>query len=188
MSIRRSSQNFDPRIVQTVRNLRESQSINQIRKDHKPGTSIERGKPPQLLLQQNFTIKMNNTNNHISINSVSQNSEKKNSPLNLDEYKEIGLNIIKADKELMDYWNFLYKDNSDDKIKEWLNKKLFDRKIFSYKLETKLNNNDDISTFLFKEINKFLNNEYLDEQFKLKVEDMEKIFEEHMIKINNLYN
>ena len=77
MSIRRSSQNFDPRIVQTVRNLRESQSINQIRKDHKPGTSIERGKPPQLLLQQNFTIKMNNTNNHISINSISQNSEKK---------------------------------------------------------------------------------------------------------------
>ena len=88
----------------------------------------------------------------------------------------------------MDYWNFLYKDDSDDKIKEWLNKKLFDRKIFSYKLETKLNNNDDISTFLFKEINKFLNNEYLDVQYKLKVEDMEKIFEEHMAKINNLYN
>ncbi len=186
MSIRRSSQNFDPRIVQTVRNLRESQNINQIRKDHKAGTSIEREKSN--FLQQNLNLKMNNTNNHISINSVSQNSEKKNSPLNLDEYKEIGLNIIKADKELMDYWNFLYKDNSDDKIKEWLNKKLFDRKIFSYKLETKLNNNDDISTFLFKEINKFLNNEYLDEQFKLKVEDLEKIFEEHMANINNLYN
>jgi hypothetical protein len=186
MSIRRSSQNFDPRIVQTVRNLRESQNINQIRKDHKAGTSIEREKSN--FLQQNLNLKMNNTNNHISINSISQNSEKKNYPLNLDEYKEIGLNIIKADKELMDYWNFLYKDNSNNKIKEWLNKKLFDRKIFSYKLETKLNNNDDISTFLFKEINKFLNNEYLDEQYKLKVEDMEKIFEEHMIKINNLYN
>ena len=186
MSIRRSSQNFDPRIVQTVRNLRESQNINQIRKDHKAGTSIEREKSN--FLQQNLNLKMNNTNNHISINSVSQNPEKKNYPLNLDEYKEIGLNIIKADKELMDYWNFLYKDNSNNKIKEWLNKKLFDRKIFSYKLETKLNNNDDISTFLFKEINKFLNNEYLDEQYKLKVEDMEKIFEEHMIKINNLYN
>ena len=186
MSIRRSSQNFDPRIVQTVRNLRESQNINQIRKDHKAGTSIEREKSN--FLQQNLNLKMNNTNNHISINSVSQNPEKKNYPLNLDEYKEIGLNIIKADKELMDYWNFLYKDNSNNKIKEWLNKKLFDRKIFSYKLETKLNNNDDISTFLFKEINKFLNNEYLDEQYKLKVEDMEKIFEEHMAKINNLYN
>jgi hypothetical protein len=186
MSIRRSSQNFDPRIVQTVRNLRESQNINQIRKDHKAGTSIEREKSN--FLQQNLNLKMNNTNNHISINSVSQNPEKKNYPLNLDEYKEIGLNIIKADKELMDYWNFLYKDDSDDKIKEWLNKKLFDRKIFSYKLETKLNNNDDISTFLFKEINKFLNNEYLDVQYKLKVEDMEKIFEEHMAKINNLYN
>ena len=186
MSIRRSSQNFDPRIVQTVRNLRESQNINQIRKDHKAGTSIEREKSN--FLQQNLNLKMNNTNNHISINSVSQNPEKKNYPLNLDEYKEIGLNIIKADKELMDYWNFLYKDNSNNKIKEWLNKKLFDRKIFNYKLETKLNNNDDISTFLFKEINKFLNNEYLDEQYKLKVEDMEKIFEEHMIKINNLYN
>ena len=105
MSIRRSSQNYDPRIVQTVRNLRESQSINQIRKDNKPGTSIEREKPNQLI-QQNLNIKMNNTNNHISINSISQNSEKKNYPLNLDEYKEIGLNIIKADKELMDYWNF----------------------------------------------------------------------------------
>jgi hypothetical protein len=186
MSIRRSSQNFDPRIVQTVRNLRESQNINQIRKDHKAGTSIEREKSN--FLQQNLNLKMNNTNNHISINSVSQNPEKKNYPLNLDEYKEIGLNIIKADKELMDYWNFLYKDDSDDKIKEWLNKKLFDRKIFSYKLETKLNNNDDISTFLFKEINKFKNNEYLDVQYKLKVEDMEKIFEEHMAKINNLYN
>ena len=186
MSIRRSSQNFDPRIVQTVRNLRESQNINQIRKDHKAGTSIEREKSN--FLQQNLNLKMNNTNNHISINSVSQNPEKKNYPLNLDEYKEIGLNIIKADKELMDYWNFLYKDNSNNKIKEWLNKKLFDRKIFSYKLETKLNNNDDISTFLFKEINKFLNNEYLDVQYKLKVEDMEKIFEEHMAKINNLYN
>ena len=186
MSIRRSSQNFDPRIVQTVRNLRESQNINQIRKDHKAGTSIEREKSN--FLQQNLNLKMNNTNNHISINSVSQNPEKKNYPLNLDEYKEIGLNIIKADKELMDYWNFLYKEDSDDKIKEWLNKKLFDRKIFSYKLETKLNNNDDISTFLFKEINKFLNNEYLDVQYKLKVEDMEKIFEEHMAKINNLYN
>ncbi len=186
MSIRRSSQNFDPRIVQTVRNLRESQNINQIRKDHKAGTSIEREKSN--FLQQNLNLKMNNTNNHISINSVSQNPEKKNYPLNLDEYKEIGLNIIKADKELMDYWNFLYKEDSDDKIKEWLNKKLFNRKIFSYKLETKLNNNDDISTFLFKEINKFLNNEYLDVQYKLKVEDMEKIFEEHMAKINNLYN
>ena len=186
MSIRRSSQNFDPRIVQTVRNLRESQNINQIRKDHKAGTSIEREKSN--FLQQNLNLKMNNTNNHISINSVSQNPEKKNYPLNLDEYKEIGLNIIKADKDLMDYWNFLYKEDSDDKIKEWLNKKLFDRKIFSYKLETKLNNNDDISTFLFKEINKFLNNEYLDVQYKLKVEDMEKIFEEHMAKINNLYN
>ena len=105
MSIRRSSQNFDPRIVQTVRNLRESQNINQIRKDHKAGTSIEREKSN--FLQQNLNLKMNNTNNHISINSVSQNPEKKNYPLNLDEYKEIGLNIIKADKELMDYWNFL---------------------------------------------------------------------------------
>ena len=76
MSIRRSSQNYDPRIVQTVRNLRESQSINQIRKDNKPGTSIEREKPNQLI-QQNLNIKMNNTNNHISINSISQNSEKK---------------------------------------------------------------------------------------------------------------
>ena len=63
MSIRRSSQNYDPRIVQTVRNLRESQSINQIRKDNKPGTSIEREKPNQLI-QQNLNIKMNNTNNH----------------------------------------------------------------------------------------------------------------------------
>ena len=186
MSIRRSSQNFDPRIVQTVRNLRESQNINQIRKDHKAGTSIEREKSN--FLQQNLNLKMNNTNNHISINSVSQNPEKKNYPLNLDEYKEIGLNIIKADKDLMDIWNFLYKDDSDEKIINWLNKKLFDRKIFSYKLETKLNNKDDVSTFLFREINKFLNNEYLDEQYKLKVEDMEKIFEEHMIKINNLYN
>ena len=186
MSIRRSYQNFDPRIVQTVRNLRESQNINQIRKDHKAGTSIEREKSN--FLQQNLNLKMNNTNNHISINSVSQNPEKKNYPLNLDEYKEIVLNIIKADKDLMNNWNFLYKDDSDDKIKEWLNKKLFDRKIFTYKLEIKLNNKDDISTFLFREINKILSNEYLDAQYKLKVDEMEKIVEEHMSKINNLFN
>ena len=187
MIIRRSSQNYDPRIVQTVRNLRESQSNNQIRIEHKAGTSIER-EIPNKLFPQNLNIKMNNTNNNISINSVSQNSEKKNAPLNLDEYKEIVLNIIKADKDLMNNWNFLYKDDSDDKIKEWLNKKLFDRKIFTYKLEIKLNNKDDISTFLFREINKILSNEYLDAQYKLKVDEMEKIVEEHMSKINNLFN
>ena len=66
--------------------------------------------------------------------------------------------------------------------------RLFDRKIFTYKLEIKLNNKDDISTFLFREINKILSNEYLDAQYKLKVDEMEKIVEEHMSKINNLFN
>ena len=58
MIIRRSSQNYDPRIVQTVRNLRESQSNNQIRIEHKPGTSIER-EIPNKLFPQNLNVKMN---------------------------------------------------------------------------------------------------------------------------------
>jgi hypothetical protein len=41
---------------------------------------------------------------------------------------------------------------------------------------------------LFREINKSLSNEYLDAQYKLKVDEMEKIVEEHMSKINNLFN
>ena len=76
----------------------------------------------------------------------------------------------------------MFQEIYDDKIncKKWIENALFGKEIFKVRLEAYIKNKTDVLSFIKKEIEKLLNNEYCDFLFNKSVKQVDTEYNEHM--------
>ena len=98
--------------------------------------------------------------------------------IDINKYKDICINILTNNNDLHNMFQEIY----DDKIncKKWIENALFGKEIFKVRLEAYIKNKTDVLSFIKKEIEKLLNNEYCDFLFNKSVKQVDTEYNEHM--------
>lgn len=106
----------------------------------------------------------------------------------INNYKNISMNLLVADKELSNMFEEIYKRKDYEIKQKWIEINLFKREVFKIRLESCIKKKLDVTTFLKAEINKILKNKLLDHIFLNSYRQIQLKYEEHINNINNLYN
>ena len=98
--------------------------------------------------------------------------------IDINKYKDICINILTNNNDLHNMFQEIY----DNKIncKKWIENVLFGKEIFKVRLEAYIKNKTDVLSFIKKEIEKLLNNEYCDFLFNKSVKQVDNEYNEHM--------
>ena len=98
--------------------------------------------------------------------------------IDINKYKDICINILTNNNDLHNMFQEIY----DNKIncKKWIENVLFGKEIFKVRLEAYIKNKTDVLSFIKKEIEKILNNEYCDFLFNKSVKQVDNEYNEHM--------
>ena len=145
------------------------------------------------IFQKSNTIIDNNDNSpnkniHKIINNETEiNIEKK--PINkevidVNKYKDICINILTNNSDLNKMFTEIY--NNKINTRKWIETNLFGREIFKVRLEAYIKNKTDVLSFIKKEIEKNLNNEYCDYLFTKSFKEIESQCNEHIKYIENM--
>ena len=127
-------------------------------------------------------------NNPIIINN-DNNQEIEKKPINkvvvdINNYKDICINILNNNTDLNKLFTEIY--NNKINTKKWVESNLFGREVFKVRLEAYIKNKTDVPSFIKKEIEKILNNEYCDYLFGKSFKQIESQYNEHLKYIENL--
>ena len=129
-----------------------------------------------------------NQNNPIIINNDNNpDTEKKNINkivVDINKYKDICINILTNNIDLNKKFTEIY--NNKINTKKWVENNLFGREVFKIRLEAYIKNKTDVLSFIKKEIEKIINNEYCDYIFSKSFKQIESQYNEHMKYIENL--
>ena len=168
-----------------------SQIINKISIVRKPFQEVDK---EEFIKFHKSTINNNNTNTNkneempriLKLNiKESKDNEKDNIKekkpkdiIDINKYKDICINILTNNNDLHNMFQEIY----DDKIncKKWIENALFGKEIFKVRLEAYIKNKNDVLSFIKKEIEKLLNNEYCDFLFNKSVKQVDTEYNEHM--------
>ena len=170
-----------------------SQIINKISIVRKPFQEVDK---EEFIKFHKSTINNNNTNTNTNKNEEmqrilklnikeSKDNEKDNIKekkpkdiIDINKYKDICINILTNNNDLHNMFQEIY----DDKIncKKWIENALFGKEIFKVRLEAYIKNKTDVLSFIKKEIEKLLNNEYCDFLFNKSVKQVDTEYNEHM--------
>ena len=172
-----------------------SQIINKISIVRKPFQEVNK---EQFIKFHKSTINTNNTNTDNNTNKnedkpriiklnikVSKDNEKddikEKKPkdiIDINKYKDICINILTNNNDLHNMFQEIY----DNKIncKKWIENSLFGKEIFKVRLEAYIKNKTDVLSFIKKEIEKLLNNEYCDFLFNKSVKQVDTEYNDHM--------
>lgn len=161
-------------------------SNNKIETNKKPNTSINEKKPIHILpkINSNKLIKV------LSMNSLFEYNKNDESGViyDINNYKNISINLLVADKELANMFEEIYKRKDFEIKKKWIDINLFNREVFKIRLESCIKKKLDVTSFIKSEINKILNNKLLDHIFLNSYKQGQLKYEEHIKNINNLYS
>ena len=170
-----------------------SQIINKISIVRKPFQEVDK---EEFIKFHKSTINNNNTNTITNKNEEmprilklnikeSKDNERDNIKekkpkdiIDINKYKDICINILTNNNDLHNMFQEIY----DDKIncKKWIENALFGKEIFKVRLEAYIKNKTDVLSFIKKEIEKLLNNEYCDFLFNKSVKQVDTEYNEHM--------
>ena len=170
-----------------------SQIINKISIVRKPFQEVDK---EEFIKFHKSTINNNNANTNTNKNEEmprilklnikeSKDNEKDNIKekkpkdiIDINKYKDICINILTNNNDLHNMFQEIY----DDKIncKKWIENALFGKEIFKVRLEAYIKNKNDVLSFIKKEIEKLLNNEYCDFLFNKSVKQVDTEYNEHM--------
>ena len=131
--------------------------------------------------EQNNPIKINEDNN--------PEKEKEKKTINkividINKYKDICINILNNNSDLNKMFTEIY--NNKINTKKWIENNLFGREVFKVRLEAYIKKKADVPSFIKKEIEKILNNEYCDYLFNKSSKEIESQYNEHIKYIENL--
>ena len=104
--------------------------------------------------------------------------------VDINKYKDICINILTNNIDLNKKFTEIY--NNKINTKKWVENNLFGREVFKIRLEAYIKNKTDVLSFIKKEIEKLLNNEYCDFLFNKSFKQIESQYNEHMKYIENL--
>ena len=129
-----------------------------------------------------------NQNNPIIINN-DNNTETEKKTINkvvvdINKYKDICINILTNNIDLNKKFIEIY--NNKINTKKWVENNLLGREVFKIRLEAYIKNKTDVLSFIKKEIEKIINNEYCDYMFSKSIKQIESQYNEHMKYIENL--
>ena len=170
-----------------------SQIINKISLVRKPFQEVDK---EEFIKFHKNTSNNNNTNTNTNKNEdrpriiklnikESKDNEKDNITekkpkdiIDINKYKDICINILTNNNDLHNMFQEIY----DNKIncKKWIENALFGKEIFKVRLEAYIKNKTDVLSFIKKEIEKLLNNEYCDFLFNKSVKQVDTEYNEHM--------
>ena len=127
-----------------------------------------------------------NINNTKITNNNNEEKEKKSNKIIVDinKYKDICINILSNNSDLNKMFLEIYNDGTN--IKKWVESNLFGREVFKIRLETYIKNKTDVLSFIKKEIEKIINNEYCDYLFSKSYKEIENQYDEHIKYIEGL--
>jgi hypothetical protein len=129
-----------------------------------------------------------NQNNPIIINNDNNPDTEKKSinkvVVDINKYKDICINILTNNIDLNKKFTEIY--NNKINTKKWVENNLFGREVFKIRLEAYIKNKTDVLSFIKKEIEKIINNEYCDYIFSKSFKQIESQYNEHMKYIENL--
>ena len=110
---------------------------------------------------------------------------------NLKKYKQSCISIVKNDSEVIKLYEECKYEKTNYSFEFFVEKALFENKVFLYKLEMLLSNTEMIfrknykEKFFKEEIVKYLNNIIRETNYKNKIENLEKSFNNHFLFINS---
>ena len=130
--------------------------------------------------KQNNPIIINNDKNNIDIEKKTIKKE----VVDINKYKDICINILTNNIDLNKMFTEIY--NNKNSTKKWVENNLFGREVFKIRLEAYIKNKTDVLSFIKKEIEKILNNEYCDYLFGKSFKQIESQYNEHIKYIENL--
>ena len=122
-----------------------------------------------------------NDNNEIKEKEKKQNKKE----IDINKYKDICVNILSNNADINKMFSEIYKEGSNN-AKKWVETNLFGREVFKIRLETYIKNKTDVLSFIKKEIEKIINNEYCDYLFSKSYKEIENQYDEHIKYIENL--
>ena len=168
-----------------------SQIINKISIVRKPFQEVDK---EEFIKFHKSTINNNNTNTNkneempriLKLNiKESKDNEKDNIKekkpkdiIDINKYKDICINILTNNNDLHNMFQEIYNDKIN--CKKWIENALFGKEIFKVRLEAYIKNKNDVLSFIKKEIEKLLNNEYCDFLFNKSVKQVDTEYNEHM--------
>ena len=138
---------------------------------------------------QNKNIIKENNNTQENVPKIISNDNdiykeyKEKKPINkeiidVNKYKDICINILTNNSDLNKMFTEIYTNKIN--TKKWIETNLFGREIFKVRLEAYIKNKTDVLSFIKKEIEKNLNNEYCDYLFTKSLREVESQCNEHI--------
>ena len=132
--------------------------------------------------------KNQNQNNPIIINSDNKAETEKKTinkvVIDINKYKDICINILTNNIDLNKKFTEIYSNKNN--TKKWIENNLFGREVFKVRLEAYIKNKTDVLSFIKKEIEKIINNEYCDYLFSKSFKQIESQYNDHIKYIENL--
>ena len=166
-----------------------SQILSKISVSRKPFQEVN--KEEMIKFHKSNTINNNTSKNEekptiikLEINDLKENEKNKQEEkkpkniIDINKYKDICINILTNNNDL----NKMFQEIYDNKIncKKWVESTLFGKEIFKVRLESYIKSKTDVLSFIKKEIEKLLNNEYCDFLFNKSVKQVDEEYNEHI--------
>ena len=106
--------------------------------------------------------------------------------IDLNKYKDISINFLINNSELSQMFETLYKKDNNVK-KKWVELNLFGREVFKIRLESYIKNKTDIPSFIKKEIETLLSNQYYDYIFSKSCKEIQNQYDDYIKNIDSVY-